>query len=243
MPMSYDVDEPEWWPYLKIARNKDNYEDDIQELENYTGLFEFNVCTPPWLAPEGNTFSIVPPRYKICGTCDLPPGYSLAYVPLHALVEPLSSAERLHCNGQDSQNLSSTYSFGPPLIALIQILYASVTIYQSRGHQVDTYGYAAFGFTVVPYLIMSVVNLLGNMATHSYPSVYLVHTELMDEASSRGGTFAGAVGTLKSEPLPVNDKFVFSGTCQRRQGYLWEFDLGRMFRPGEIEPYEQPKVA
>jgi hypothetical protein len=126
-------------------------------------------------------------------------------------------------------------------MALIQIVYASVTIYQSRGNQVDTYGYTAFGFTVVPYLIMSVVNLLGNMATHSYPSVYLVHTELMDEASRRGGIFAGAVGTLKSEPLLVNDKFVFSGICLRRQGYLWEFEVGKVYRPGNIEPDDSMK--
>ncbi|KAJ6030396.1 uncharacterized protein N7446_000542 [Penicillium canescens] len=236
MPMSSDVNELYPFPYVKIARNKNNFEEEIKKLEAYTGLFEFNVCNPPWLVQEGTPFHVVPPRYTISGTCDLPPGYELAYVPSTAVVEPLSIAERLRFNGQDPQNISSIYSFGPPLIALIQIVYASVTIYQSRGNQVDTYGYAAFGFTVIPYLIMSTVNLLGNIVTHSYPSIYLVHTELMDEASHRGGIFAGVVATLKSEPLSVNNMFVFSGLCQRRQGYLWEFEVGKLYRPGEIEP-------
>ncbi|KAJ5747647.1 uncharacterized protein N7511_009343 [Penicillium nucicola] len=236
LPKQCNVNEPEWWPYLKLARNKDNYEEEIKRLESYTGPFELTVCIPPWLAPEGNTYSTVPPYYKISGTCELPPGYGLAYVPSNALIEPLSAAEILRYNGQDPQNLSSTYSFAAPLMALIQIVYGSVTLFQSRGNQVDTYGYAAFGFTVVPYLIMSVVNLVGNMATHSYPSLSLVHTELMDEAIGRGGVFTGAVGKLRSEPLPVNNQFVFSGVCQRRQGPLWEFDVGKVYRHGETEP-------
>ncbi|OQD85319.1 hypothetical protein PENANT_c010G00613 [Penicillium antarcticum] len=237
MPMSSDPKYIEPFPYASIARNKKNYEEEIKKLEAYDGLFEILICKPRWLAQEGTPFHVVPPRYTISGTCELPPGYELAYVPSNAVVDPLSIEERLRLRGQDPQNLSSVYSFGPPLIALIQIVYASVTIYQSRGNQVETYGYAAFGFTVLPYLVMSIVNLLGNIATHSYPSIYLVHTELMDEASQRGGTFTGAVGALKSEPLPVSDQYVFSGLCQRRQGHLWEFEVGRVYRPGEIEPF------
>jgi hypothetical protein len=88
---------------------------------------------------------------------------------------------------------------------------------------------------------MSVVNLLGNMTTHNYTSVYLVHTEMMDEAIRRGGVFTGAVGILKSEPLLVDDMFVFSGLCQRQQGYLWEFEVGKIYRTGEIEPCDLMK--
>jgi hypothetical protein len=34
--------------------------------------------------------------------------------------------------------------------------------------------YAAFGLTLLPYLVMSVVNLVGNLVTPTYPTLYMV---------------------------------------------------------------------
>lgn len=98
-------------------------------------------------------------------------------------------------------NLSSIYSFSTALVAIGQIIYASVTLYRLHGDLVTKYGYAAFGFTVLPYLIMSFVNLLGSLFTPGYLTLYLVRTEMMDASS-----------TLPSIPLPICSSWAVSFT-------------------------------
>ena len=93
--------------------------------------------------------------------------------------------------------LSSNYNLSKGVIAIFQTLYASATLYRTRGDQIQHYGYAAFGLTVAPYLVMSIINLLGTMLTPDYSCVYLVRSEIMDEASRRkGAKFEGMVATL-----------------------------------------------
>ena len=100
--------------------------------------------------------------------------------------------------------LSSNYNLAKGLIAIFQTLYASATLYQTRGDQIQRYGYAAFGLTVAPYLIMSIVNLLSTVLTPDYPCLYLVRSEIMDEAARReGAKFEGMVATLRSDPRKV----------------------------------------
>jgi hypothetical protein len=49
--------------------------------------------------------------------------------------------------------LSSSYSVVRTVIAMIQILYATFTLFKAvKGPQIKQYGYAAFGLTVVPYV-------------------------------------------------------------------------------------------
>ena len=106
--------------------------------------------------------------------------------------------------------LSSNYNLPKGLIAIFQTLYASTTLYQTRGDQIQRYGYAAFGLTVAPYLVMSIMNLLGTILTPDYPCVYLVRSEIMDEASRReGAKFEGMVATLVSEPVTVGQRVEF----------------------------------
>ena len=67
-----------------------------------------------------------------------------------------------------------------------------------RGDQIQRYGYAAFGLTVASYLIMSIVNLLSNLLTPDYPTLYMVSSDAMDEALRRDGArFEGIVGTIQ----------------------------------------------
>ncbi len=62
------------------------------------------------------------------------------------------------------------------VISIVQAIWAIVTIYRARGDQIAQYGYAAFGLTVAPYAFMSVMNLLANMSTPSYPAMFLIRT-------------------------------------------------------------------
>ena len=110
-----------------------------------------------------------------------------------------------------ANDLSSNYNLPRGLIATFQTLYASSTLYRTRGDQIQRYGFAAFGLTVAPYLLMSIIDLLGTMLTPDYPCVYLVRSGTMDEASRRkGAKFDGMVATLVSEPVMVAKHVEFS---------------------------------
>jgi hypothetical protein len=203
---------------------------------------EVKVESPSWLQRGANSsrLEIVGHNYQVFGTYKLPEGYELAYVPANAIIEPVSLSNE--CSEQNPVlkpefKLSSVYSFSSALVSIIQIVYALTGLYRSRGDQVSKYGYAAFSFTVLPYVIMSFVNLLGNLVTPRYSTLYLVRTEMMDEASRRGGEFQGIIGDLQSAQLEVEDTFVFSATLKESPQERWEFELGeKIYLSGDVEP-------
>ena len=121
--------------------------------------------------------------------------------------------------------VSSTYSLAQGLVAVFQTLYASATLYRARGDQIKWYGYAAFGLTVAPYLVMSVVNLISTILTPNYPTTFMVESEIMREAARRDGArFNGIVGMLgNDQPVAKDTDMVFKideqGRCfVRRHG-------------------------
>lgn len=122
----------------------------------------------------------------------LPRGYTLAVLPSNAVVRP----------DEDEIAISSSYNRVQPILSIVQILFASATLYKSRGDQLKQYGYAAFGLTVLPYIIMSIVNLLGNVLTQDFSTLYLVRslemTEVIerDESEGRKSCFDGVVGSV-----------------------------------------------
>ena len=136
-------------------------------------------------------------RSNINGLYHLPKGYSLRSVPSDAAVEPFKGSA-------SAVKLSSTFNIPKTLIAILQFCYAISTLYRARGDQIDQYGYAAFGLTVAPYALMSLINLLGNLATPTYPCVFLVRIRAMQEAEGQGGKFDGAIGRLGK--LVANDR-------------------------------------
>ena len=73
-----------------------------------------------------------------------------------------------------------------------------MTLYKTGGDQIERNGFAAFGLTVIPYLIMTLVNLIGNAITPKYPKAYLVRSAIMDEAKKcSDAKFEGIVGTIE----------------------------------------------
>ncbi|KAL9046929.1 MAG: hypothetical protein Q9214_000370 [Letrouitia sp. 1 TL-2023] len=155
-------------------------------------------------------------RRKVHGLCSLPPGYALQPVPRNSDIvldeehnhferwteentEVFSRLRILTHTAKEPVLISSQYSFLRALLALLQISYSYMTIYRAQGDQVPTYGYAAFGFTVTPYVLMSCLNLVGSLLTPDYPATYLVDTDIMVEARKRGGRFEGIVGVAKTD--------------------------------------------
>jgi len=82
-------------------------------------------------------------------------------------------------------NLSHSRGILNCVAALIQLGFSCISIYRARQNQVEQYGYAAFGLTVVPYAVMSLVNLTAHIVSSDYPTIFLVRSEVMDEAERR----------------------------------------------------------
>jgi hypothetical protein len=86
-------------------------------------------------------------------------------------------------------------------------------LYRARGPQIQRYGFAAYGLTVIPYILVSIVNFLGALLTGEYETVFLVHSSIMDEMIERGGRADGAVGTVHA---PTNE--IRETNCDAEEG-------------------------
>ncbi|KAH8144785.1 uncharacterized protein LAJ45_11201 [Morchella importuna] len=71
--------------------------------------------------------------------------------------------------------LSSNERVVKAICTIFQILYGSYEIYRMGGDHLRKYGYAAYEFTIIPYLTMSLMNLLVSCVRPTYPSMYIVH--------------------------------------------------------------------
>ena len=143
----------------------------------------------------------------------LPPGYSLAYLPSNTKIETYLKGKLANVL------ISSFYSLTKSLVSIVQVFFASATIYRTRGDQIERYGYAAFGLTVLPYIIMSIVNLVGNLFTPDFANMYLVRSPEMAEAEhpERGGWFDGVIGIVNDTP---NDRGISVRFDKAEGGFL-----------------------
>ena len=133
--------------------------------------------------------------------CKLPRGYSLTGLP--------SNAKVVSDVGDEPGNteLCSSYNVPKAIIAIVQTIYASITLYHARGDQIQRYGYAAFGLTVLPYLMMSIMNLFATSLVPDYSSLYIVRSLELDEAITAGAQVDGAVGRIVQSAIE-NDRFL-----------------------------------
>lgn len=155
-----------------------------------------HVYDGPWTLSDGRVRSGISRR--IHGSCKLPEDYAIAILPRDAIIMPL--------DGQDDNSIISHHSsFSKMLIAMGQTIFAIATLYRTRGNQLSRFGYAAFGLTVAPYAVMSVVNLLGSLFCPEYPTMYLVESSIATEARRRGGYIQDTVGVLHEESITFQD--------------------------------------
>ena len=123
----------------------------------------------------------------------LPDGYEFVICPPKLLNNLANSLENRY-----EIRISRSRSVLKMATSIVQLILSTVTIYRTRGSQLDRYGYAAFGLSVFPYAFMSLVNLICIGIVGDYPSLCVMRTPLLDEAEGRGGTrTSGEVGTLK----------------------------------------------
>ena len=86
------------------------------------------------------------------------------------------------------------------LFSIIQIL---------RADKVHDYG--AYQLTLIPYALMSLVNIVSGFLAPSYPAVYMVESTVMKEARKRGGVFDGVVGLLDEDEEKIMSKVIADG--------------------------------
>ena len=183
----------------------------------------------------GNGFRMVPHGRKVHGRCvvpqdhylvELPPNTPLkAYLtgaaatgidtdaPAPAVGEPRTSDEK--------PRLAYTHNIPKILVGLFQVVWGTLTLYKSRGSQIELYGYAAFGLSAAPFVFMSCVNIVMALVTPEYPTMYLVHCPDMDRVAenNRGlddvaGTFEGIIAAIDTEVPGVRvhaDPLFFGG--------------------------------
>lgn len=102
------------------------------------------------------------------------------------------------------------------VVSIVQILYGCFELYTSGGgKQLERYGYAAYSLSVIPYILMSLSNLISSLFTPQYPTLYLVHYRGKapdgegeaqcggEKASSGVGGAQGGGGEDKSRALGV----------------------------------------
>ncbi|KAF4934464.1 hypothetical protein CGCF413_v001639 [Colletotrichum fructicola] len=144
---------------------------------------------------------------NIHGLCELPDGYHLMQVPQNATFSgeddlPVDYRPWYHYRRlantifpwtqpqptRSTVALSCSYNLVRVLASIIQLIFAVSTLYRTRGDQIERYGYAAFGLTVIPYAWMSLINLVGNAICPQYDKIYVVSSRaLRDLEHARDG--------------------------------------------------------
>jgi hypothetical protein len=119
-------------------------------------------------------------------------GYSIVMLPSCTPIRNLP-------NDTAIDRINSNYDIMRGLAAIVQAILAIQTLYQTRGDQIERYGFASFGLTVAPYAIMSLVNLMGALSRPEYDAVYLIGSPMMVEERRRKGLegyYDGVVGEV-----------------------------------------------
>jgi hypothetical protein len=145
---------------------------------------------------------------RVHGTKDLPEGYEFAIVPRNTYL-----LSQVASNTQEDPRLSSDISASSSILkaisSLIQLVAAFTTLYSHRSDLIQRWGYASYHLTVIPYLFMTLVNSICNMASPDYPCLYMVRSETMVEAERAGGRFEGEIAQMISllprDPVQIDD--------------------------------------
>jgi hypothetical protein len=106
---------------------------------------------------------------NVHGGFELPEGYGWVRLPRNAKVRPYGRPINEDQPASDAPvrvRLTTSFSTAQPLIAIFQTVNAAWALYKTRGDQLDQFGFAAFGLTVTPYLVMSIINFLAQYGTH-----------------------------------------------------------------------------
>ena len=143
---------------------------------------------------QSRTDPVIIPSKKhslIQGFGNLPPGYGVERCQGIPALKVKSIGGRV--------DIYNDHRITESIIALTQILFATISLYRARAGQYEQYGLAAYSLTVLPFAVMSFANLVANSVSMDFPLFYLVGSPEMDEAVTRGAVFSRLVGQLEMQ--------------------------------------------
>ncbi|KAF9811760.1 hypothetical protein IEO21_06450 [Rhodonia placenta] len=158
-------------------------------------------------------------------------GPSRDHTPSPALyLKPLPVLERvrdfLRSSVDDTSkiNLARARSVLPMVISIAQLISATIALYETRGDQITRFGYAAYGLSVIPYAIMTVVNLVCNACVGQWPCRFVLNTGVCAEAARRpDAKIDGVVGVTKKLEDANFQSPDDAGTPDEKGGYTLAF--------------------
>ena len=132
-----------------------------------TDELPYRIINPGYETIQGQSSELAPYRF---GLRTLPP-----YVKVKSRLSDRTDGRPRTIPLSCSRNLLKCAA------ALVQVGFACYTLYRTRSDQTRKYGYAAFGLTVIPYAVMSVINLIANLLSPEYPTMFMVHSDVLEE--------------------------------------------------------------
>ncbi|KAF7923236.1 uncharacterized protein EAE98_007941 [Botrytis deweyae] len=134
---------------------------------------------------------------RVHGTYELPEGYEFAIVPRNTFLISQVASDT-HGDPRLSSEISASYSVLKAVASVVQVVAAFTTLLSNRPDLISRWGYASYHLTVIPYLAMTLVNLISNMVSPDYSCLYMIRSETMVEAERSGGRFEGGIAQMIS---------------------------------------------
>lgn len=107
--------------------------------------------------------------------------------------------------GSTPLRLSSNHNMLKAVAGIVQIVYGSFQLYEASKRQLPKFGYASYSLTVVPYMLMSLINLLATLCEPQYPSMFLVLYGGSELPPADHGVLPGALASIVSAIAPEAD--------------------------------------
>ena len=136
-------------------------------------------------------------NHQLSGRADPPQGYSLA-VPL--LADRIEYLIEEQLQDTSISTVPSRQGYVSMILSLTHLVVGSYELYLSWSTEIPRWGYASYGLSVIPYLLMSASNFVCAAYVGSYSSGYLLRTPILDESSRRDNLkprYEGTIGTPK----------------------------------------------
>lgn len=146
--------------------------------------------------------------------------YKLVRVPAYFTVRPLVST----LEDQREIEISSNHNILKGFAAILQICYGSFELYQGRGAQIAKFGYAAYSLTVIPYILMSLINLIASLCRPDYSTLYMVYYRgEEEEQEGRAETTQPGPSTTATDQHGISETKIdtTNGTYQTRYPEEW----------------------
>jgi hypothetical protein len=102
-------------------------------------------------------------------------GYTFLSVPRNAHVSELESIYA-------RQRVRYRWNGFKILLSITQLLYSIYSLYKVTHHEIERFGYAAYGLTVASYIAMGIFNLIANLVTPEFDQLYIIKSAHFDSA-------------------------------------------------------------